>query len=85
MAATIKEVELTVRMKVTVTDEVRNNINEQYPKSMQGKDDQYIAEAMAYAWLNPRVPLGGSVDYDTYFDGVCNLNGLLNDMEVVDE
>jgi hypothetical protein len=82
MATTLHEVEVTIKMKVAVTDEVRNNINEQYPKSMRDKDDQYIAESVAYAWLNPRTPQ--EVDYDCYFDGVANMKGLITEVEVVE-
>lgn len=76
------DVELTLYATVTVTQEVLDGIQDQYPDLWeQGKDDpEMIAKAMVYASVNPS--LSTHNDYEDIWDGVADLKGLIRDLEI---
>lgn len=77
------DVELTVYAKVKVNDEIVNNYQEQYGTinhPFYEVIQREVAQQILYAHINPMVAY--NVDYDTYFDGVCNMNGLIRNIEV---
>lgn len=76
-------VELKVYAKVKVNDEIVNNYQEQYgpiKHPFLEVIQRQVAQAILYAYINPLVSY--DVEHDVYFDGVCNMNGLIRNIEV---
>lgn len=77
------DVELTLSARVTVTQEVLDGIEDQYPDLYEeGKDDvEVIARAMLYASVNPRIPYSNKT-YSDIWEQVAEMQGLINDIEL---
>ncbi|GIO02994.1 hypothetical protein J5TS2_36620 [Brevibacillus halotolerans] len=72
------EVEMTLRVKVLVTDEVRESIEGEVV------DDDDLAIQIVYASLNPRLSSWQQANQtqDDYWEGIANLKGLIKEYEL---
>ncbi|MBA4535116.1 hypothetical protein [Brevibacillus halotolerans] len=72
------EVEMTLRVKVLVTDEVRESIEGEVV------DDDDLAIQIVYASLNPRLSSWQHANQtqDDYWEGIANLKGLIKEYEL---
>ncbi|AYB39695.1 hypothetical protein [Brevibacillus laterosporus] len=72
------EVEMTLRVKVLVTDEVREAIEGEVV------DDDDLAIQIVYASLNPRLSSWqvSNQTQDDYWEGIANLKGLIKEYEL---
>lgn len=78
-------VELTISAMVEVTDEVKEGMKEQYEASDDAlSNDEYVARAMLFASINPRLPVT-NVHENDYWDGVANMRGLITQINLHSE